>query len=699
MRYCRYDHSPIDCERSPIDKKLISIHSPGAKPGSSREAIKTELDGKLIFDDERVFRRLGIDCVQNTLVDECLASFNSDSNIRSCKKILDSLLLAKSDDEKKMYTPLFTIFEHIKQFDFKKEPRQFDRQWVPTANTTLKTDGDTWDFPLVSPDFTLLDISKGSPRHSSSNGEKFQHLWRHRSAFAEIKPNASLGPVPASAGVVKDIVAQSADYARLHMSAKPFQLFTYGLLIFGSKFCVAIYDRDGVLFSPTHDMWHDTPIFIRVIRRFTCDLSDVQLGQDPTVRKFPETEALTFQNEAKDLKIPNHTFPIYSINMGRGNFSWCTLGPPLWSSLSLLGRGTIIWRVCEPSNRKKVMVLKNAWRRSERLAESTIYSSIKGSHPGLVDFHFGDDVVFPTDTDRLITVSHLRDKGTNNEGNTPILHRLVFNTLGRPLWDYKTEIELLKGLRAALAAHRFLSEQGILHRDVSAGNIMLSARNDPPMGSEGFLMDMEFAHFDHSALSIKEKILVDPILGPGGVMTDETTRTRIKFDAVPVKRGAVMTGTLQFMAKQLLKAASRGQQIKHEVHHDIESFVWVLCYAVGRRGVSDPPTAILDNKPYYEELKAFFHVHYGRMDIAAIRRTRDSIDDGTLTLTESFPEIASEPLRQLFSALHDALMGHFLASRGPAVRNGSFPTYEFLQDLLDATIEKIQNLPPDARYP
>ncbi|KAF8581843.1 hypothetical protein K439DRAFT_1513110 [Ramaria rubella] len=203
-------------------QKLI----PGAKPGSSREALKTKLYGNLIFDDER-----------------------------------------------------FTIFEHIKQFDFKKEPRQIDRQWVPTANTTLKTDGDTWNFPLVSPDFTLLDISKGSPRHSSSNGEKFQHLWRHRSAFAEIKPNASLGPVPASAGVVKDIVAQSADYARLHMSAKPFQLFTYGLLIFGSKFCVAIYDRDGVLFSPTHDMWHDTSIFVRIIRRFTCDLSDVQLGR------------------------------------------------------------------------------------------------------------------------------------------------------------------------------------------------------------------------------------------------------------------------------------------------------------------------------------------------------------------------------------------------------------------------------------
>ncbi|KAF8577270.1 hypothetical protein K439DRAFT_1365075, partial [Ramaria rubella] len=263
------------------------------------------------------------------------------------------------------------------------------------------------------------------------------------------------------------------------------------------QFCVAIYDRDGVLFSPVHDIWHDTSIFIRVVCRLTCDLSDVQLGQDPTVHRLSEREALDFQKEANLLKIYNHTFPTYSISMGRGTSSWCTLGPPLWFSLSLLGRGTVIWRVCEASNLKKVMVLKNVWRQSERLAESTIYASIKGAHPGLVDFHFGDDVVFPEDADRLITVKHLRDIDTDNNGDTPILHGLVFNTLGRPLWVYKTELELLKGVRAALTAHQVLSEQGILHRDVSAGNIMLSAQNDPPRGSEGFLMDIEFARFEH----------------------------------------------------------------------------------------------------------------------------------------------------------------------------------------------------------
>ncbi|KAF8579186.1 hypothetical protein K439DRAFT_413543 [Ramaria rubella] len=102
------EYSSIDCERSLIDEKLISIHSPGAKPGSSHEAIKTELDGKLIFDDERVFRRLGIDCIQNTFIDACLASLNNDGGIQRSKQLLDSLLLAKSDDEKKMYPPLGT---------------------------------------------------------------------------------------------------------------------------------------------------------------------------------------------------------------------------------------------------------------------------------------------------------------------------------------------------------------------------------------------------------------------------------------------------------------------------------------------------------------------------------------------------------------------------------------------------------------
>jgi hypothetical protein len=76
---------------------------------------------------------------------------------------------------------------------------------------------------------------------------------------------------------VQFIIGQSVNFARLHMSAHPFQLFSIGILIFGSQFCVAIFDR-GITLSPIHDMWTDLNIFIQVIRRLSCDLSPKELG-------------------------------------------------------------------------------------------------------------------------------------------------------------------------------------------------------------------------------------------------------------------------------------------------------------------------------------------------------------------------------------------------------------------------------------
>lgn len=290
----------------------------------------------------------------------------------------------------------------------------------------------------------MLDITDASPRVSSAE-ERQTRLWRYRSGFVEVKPKERDGPVPSDPMTVKEIVVQAADYARLHMSARPFQLFSVGLLIFGTKFCVAIFDRDGVQISPIKDMWDDNRIFVRVIRRLTCDISSVQLGQDPTACILSDDEAVPWQNRVKEMGM--RSFPTYRVTMGTGNRCWYTLGPPIWSSLSLLGRGTSVWRVCDASNPGKLLVLKNAWRSSERLAESIIYQAIQGSHPGVAEYEFGDDVMFPG-TDRLISVNNLRD--TDAITDTPILHRLLIATIGRPLWEYTSDLELLLGIRAAL---------------------------------------------------------------------------------------------------------------------------------------------------------------------------------------------------------------------------------------------------------
>lgn len=260
--------------------------------------------------------------------------------------------------------------------------------------------------------------------------------------------------MPSDRKTVLPIVTQCADYARLHLSASPFQLFSIGLMIFGFEFCVAIFDRDGIMFSPIRDMLKDKGVFIRVVRRLTCDLSPVELGQDPTVRMIGDVESIPWKEKAKAVA-GTDKFPCFSITMGGNDHrQWFTLGPPIWTSISLLGRGTSIWRVCEATDpadvTQPVLVLKNAWRSSKRTAESDIYKSITDSHPGVASHYFGTDVMFPGIDNHTINVNNLRGDAPCDDEGTPILHRLLLKTIGRPLWEYSSDLEFLKGLRAAL---------------------------------------------------------------------------------------------------------------------------------------------------------------------------------------------------------------------------------------------------------
>jgi hypothetical protein len=54
---------------------------------------------------------------------------------------------------------------------------------------------------------------------------------------------------------------------------------------------------------------------------------------------------------------------------------------------------------------------------------------------------------------RYITTRNLRGPSPddNIEGEDVFLHRLLFESRGRPLWEYDSEQELLQGIRAALS--------------------------------------------------------------------------------------------------------------------------------------------------------------------------------------------------------------------------------------------------------
>ncbi|PPQ83145.1 hypothetical protein CVT25_005388 [Psilocybe cyanescens] len=566
--------------------------------GSDRPAIKNNMVGKIVYDDPAVFRRLRVDGVCVYFSATCAASLKAENAqdisllkdvIANASKKSPEVLEAKEEidkgvdpvitrgerggnhgcaEEKKMYDPLVRLFTHIANFGQSIEPRIFQK-----TNGMLKADEPhTFSFPSVNPDVTI------SAAEVASNS-----------------PSKKQGPKPMAAGTILGIVIQSANYAWLFLSARPFMPFCVGILIFSTEFYVGIFDRDGITFSPIYDMCEDTETLVRVVRSLAWELFIQDLGLDPTV-------CILSDKVTKELTGADKYPPAVVESVGSDSRQWCTIGPPIWSSLLYLGRGTNVWRVREVVQgvdqqlllQGNEMIMKTAWCSSSRTPESNIYMSIQTNPKGLAKFECGGDVRFPGYYARFpITVQNLKSKvrqllNLTHDPPKPVIHRLILGTIGRPMRDYKSDLELVQGSRDAVQAHNTLCEIGVLHRDISAGNVLLTETQDPR--SRGFITDVEFAHLSSSSIQ-KPQVRVESTIGTqhkyndtGKLLsiTEPTTRTHIKFEPkAKIQRGAVMTGTAQFMARAIL-LQSDAKPVVHEAIHDVESFIWVLSYCVMR---------------------------------------------------------------------------------------------------------------------
>ncbi|KAI0027775.1 hypothetical protein K488DRAFT_60489, partial [Vararia minispora EC-137] len=424
----------------------------------------------------------------------------------------------------------------------------------------------------LEPDFSL----------STNAASQSKSFWRDQQAWIEAKPSISDTPVTQN-GVLSQVSgSQCADYARMHMSGSHFRVFSVGFLVFGVNFCTAIFDRDGVVFSPTLSLDGSVgrKTFFKLVYSLAFILSEVELGLDPTVIRVPPS-----------LVPDNKGYPAFIIPpLAPDETYWITAEAPLWTSVSLLGRGTCVWPVRaleskDPnSSGSKRCILKNAWRRVGRDSESLIYQYIQShgrGHPGIARWIAGEDVG--------VSVAGLRAQNPDvlPPIDSQVLHRLVIEPVGKALNKYDTELELLKGFKMSLEGHKWLCDMGILHRDISPGNIFLSGDPEAP----GFLADVEYAIISgdlfagHNVVETRTRTMDEVVVerrAYGNYLSPSAAdlqSKRIEFSNTQ-RRGAVMTGTLQFMAREVLETLQFNNSIQRTPEHDVEAFMNVFGYSL-----------------------------------------------------------------------------------------------------------------------
>ncbi|KAG1719222.1 hypothetical protein EDB19DRAFT_1861120 [Suillus lakei] len=597
-----------------------------APPGDSRTTYQQDLLGRIDYRSAKpikAYEKWTVTSI-DTVIKPIVTTIRASPDLAEFRQSLQD-----STDEKYLYSPLQAIFRTIEGAaagvtGYKRT--QF-RQLVSMSDHV--PDAENMSFPHNKPDFVLAEVPPTSDPLTpaidvGSDGVK----WRQISGFIEVKSQVRDGPNVTKSTSVKPIVLQAANYARLIMAARPFQLYVLCVFIYGHKFSLGWYDRRGVIISEDYDILNDLDILVNVILQLTTHMTTYQLGHDRSARLLEGHSYYQLE------------YPSFLVSMGATGDTclWKTKGPPVWSSLSLLGRGTATWRAVVPSNKPEkdevIVILKTLWRSQTRQSESNIYGRIKLPLPGVAEFSLGDDVRIPLakETHARVTIGTLRSLVLDDDAGVlddPVLHRLVLNTVGLPLWDAGTTKDLILGSLTALKGHQGLVEQGILHRDMSPGNIFIGGPGCAE-GWEGFVADLEFASVAQP--ETETVVSLHPLppsagqLNTRGIFLEETVLSSSK---VP---GAEITGTALFMAEELLSLMLlpdnrkiRPAQIKREVHHDLESFILVLFYSVMKRGLE---RRLWYDKPDKEsQIQQLYRTLFGGHTIRLIRLGRSSFLD------------------------------------------------------------------------
>ncbi|KAI1792404.1 hypothetical protein LXA43DRAFT_1093639 [Ganoderma leucocontextum] len=439
------------------------------------------------------------------------------------------------------------------------------------------------EMPFPFPEFTSNHINTNPDLSVSFPGStSHQPDWQHIALFIYVEPDEANDPFGESTPEHRAMVVELATGARGLMTVHN-HCAAFSLVIYDHWARIARFDRSCAVVSPAFSLKRNP----RYLQEFFWRLFHPRVGQpivgcDPTVRKLTQGEErwLVYSLGAAHETAPSNLAMCRRVEAWTPCHGRDGVVPKAYFVVALLNLNAHLMSPATIVNASiTVVVVKDAWRQLARRSEQDFFARIEqaipeGQRVGLPARVIGCDL---GDTEvqqwRHETGKDLRDAFEVQTCTRRIIDgpdsfhrershvRTVTSTIGRPLSEFKDTRQLCQAVRDAIAAHKDLWENArILHRDISIGNVRII---DTMITVENRLRDSVGCLYDFDYSSMVENLSA----------ADKDER---RPDERPLDDLKERTEMDYFTAIELLERPGT----KHEVHHDLESFLWVLLWIV-----------------------------------------------------------------------------------------------------------------------
>ncbi|KAF6765516.1 hypothetical protein DFP72DRAFT_798317, partial [Ephemerocybe angulata] len=369
--------------------------------------------------------------------------------------------------------------------------------------------------------------------------------------------------------------------------AQPNRLFVRVLVFTPREVRLIQYDRAGAVYTDLIDYHYHPEMLIRFVVGL-ASADEVDLGLDKSVqwgkhkgRKTPGT-----------IRIQDRLYKMQETT-------------PFINRARLCDRGTRMWNVT--SGKGKELVLKDAWSMGAVGKPEYVYLKKAEGLQGvqqLVDHE--DRTGQPYGEISRFRPRYITD--TTGPFEDKSFQRIVTPRYGLSIRWFKDEKMLLEAMFDAVRAHCKLLKKGVLHCDISTGNILLGqpGKKKPTPGYRGILIDLDYA------------VEVDFTAGP-----------------------SLSSGTQFYMSIILLRGMSAAYQPARDHLDDIESFYYVLVHLIFGR--YDPGQSAI--------MHDFIRREWGSDDPERAAYAKEAFLQAPLDVTD-IPQFWSKECKQMVVDMH-----------------------------------------------